>query len=123
MCRRPATVTRFHTSARPSLVALASNESPSGSSGTTSATRGPCGVRREPVDIGDLAQSVVGAQPQHAWHIVEQLTSDCDGAVCYGLPSLYPSPYSTFPGRAPVIFPSAITGTPFTSTQRIPTDN
>ena len=29
-------------------------------------------------------------------------------------------PRSTFPGSAPVAFPSAITGTPFTRTQRIP---
>jgi len=35
----------------------------------------------------------------------------------------YPGPRSTFPGRAPVICPASITGTPFTSTYSIPSDS
>src|ERR1700735_1502494 len=38
----------------------------------------------------------------------------------YSRAGLYPGPRSTRPGLAPVICPSEITGTPFTSTQRIP---
>ena len=41
--------------------------------------------------------------------------------VPYGLP--YPGPRTTRPGFAPVAFPSSTTGTPFTSTYRIPSDN
>ncbi len=36
---------------------------------------------------------------------------------------VYPGPRNTCPGLAPVILPSAITGTPLTSTQRMPTAN
>ena len=35
----------------------------------------------------------------------------------------YPGPRSTFPGSAPVIFPWAITATPFTSTYSMPTES
>jgi hypothetical protein len=35
----------------------------------------------------------------------------------------YPGPRITCPGSAPVASPSAMTGMPFTSTQRMPTDS
>jgi hypothetical protein len=34
----------------------------------------------------------------------------------YLLGPVYPGPRNTFPGSLPVIFPSSITGTPFTKT-------
>jgi hypothetical protein len=77
----------------------------------------PCGTRdRGAPSLRELAQ--------------EPALSEAEGVGFHGRPPLgfrqfygtYPAPRNTFPGNAPVIFPSSITGTPLTSTYCMPSD-
>ena len=58
-----------------------------------------------------------------AWLAEYELVGRTAMTAIYRRKPALPAPRNTFPGKAFVIFPSAITGTPFTSTKRIPSES